>query len=276
MARTILVLLSVCSVCAPLVAQTAPRPLRPPISATFKVPDSMRVSLGNTPINARIPDAVTVKLADRPPWWESNTFSAFGGALLGGLLVIIGEAARARLRRGGQHRTSLARLERVCVDYLNEILTNRRLARDAFMASAATALYWHLPNPFEIDRSFATDIMDLDTNKLTAAMNTDLLRYNYDIAKLGRARDALQTAHLADTLPLPVWQEAMRLEAPKWQRIATHLGIVDDLVRDVQVRAVLLVYQYDSRRVAPALFRARHLSHLVVGRISCCHHQTGA
>ena len=40
----------------------------------------------------------------------------------------------------------------------------------------------------------------------------------------------------------------MHLEAPHWDEIAVHLDAVDGMVRDVCVRAVLLVGQYDGRR----------------------------
>ena len=94
-------------------------------------------------------------------------------------------------------------------------------------------------------------IMDLDLVKRVAGLNTDLARYNRDVQHLGRARDSLQTAHLADTLPLPAWQEAMKAEAPHWGDIAKHLDAVDNDVRDVCVRAILLVFQYDSVRRWP-------------------------
>lgn len=245
-----LVVLAGCLAFATVAAQTT-RPRRPPpVSVNVVLPDTVKVSLGSASVNARIGDTMTVRLADRPPWWDSNAFSAFGGAVIGGLLVIIGEASRARLKRGNVHRSSLARLERMCHDYLNQIITNKRLAGDAQKAGEMTAVFWHLPNPFEIDRSFTLDIIDLDMNKRVAGLNTDLLRYNNDIAHLSRAHDALQTSHLGGTLPLAFWQEAIKAHAVHWGDIAKHLDAIDGLVRDVCVRSYLLVFQYDSRRAS--------------------------
>ena len=215
----------------------APRPV-----VNVLVPDSMKVS-----IQGALPP-VTVRLAERPRWWESNVLTAFGSALLGGFLVIFSQAARDRLARGKLHRNTLVRLDRQCTNYLNEILTNKRLALDAKKAAEETALFWQLPHPFKVDPSFTIDIFDRDLVKRVVGVNTDLSRYNQALEGLSRARYSLQTAHLAGTLPPPVWPDAMEKEAPRWQALATHLGALDGNVRDVYVRAVLLVGQYDGFR----------------------------
>ena len=80
------------------------------------------------------------------------------------------------------------------------------------------------------------------------SLNTDLTRYNHDLEHLGQARESLQSAYLAVTLPQADWEKAMHMEAPHWDEIAAHLDAVDGMVRDVCVRAVLLVGQYDGRR----------------------------
>ena len=191
-----------------------------------------------------------VKLAEPSPWWDSNTFSAFIGAVVGGLLVMVGQTAGAKLARGKLHRNSLVRLERRCQDYLNEVLTNKRLAGDTKRAAEKAALFWHLPNPFEVDRSFAVDIFDIDLGKRVVSLNTHLARFNHDLEHFGRARESLQGAHLAGTLPLAVWQDAMQKEAPHWGDLEKYLDQVDDEVRDIFAREVLLVAQYDSLRAA--------------------------
>jgi hypothetical protein len=237
------------------------RPSAPAPIVNALVPDTMKVSVqGAVPVNARIGDVVTVKLAERSPWWESKMLTAFGAALIGGLLVIVSQAAGARLARGKLHRNTLVRLDRLCQDYLNEILSNKRLALDAKKAAEDKALFWHLPHPFKVDPSFAVDIFDRDMVRRVASVNTDLSRYNRDLERLGRARDSLQTAHLAGTLPLPVWEDAMTKEAPRWGAFATHLDALDKSVRDVYVRAVLLVKQYDG-------FPARLLRFLGLGAV---------
>jgi hypothetical protein len=237
-----------------LAASPQPPPSRrgqspPAVRINVKIPDTMKVSVqGSVRVNARLDEAVTVKLAEPSPWWDSNMFSAFIGAVIGALLVMIGQAAGAKLARGKLHRNSLVRLERRCQDYLNEILTNKRLAGDTKRACEKAALFWHLPNPFEVDRSFAVDIFDIDLAKRVTSLNTSIARYNHDLEHLGLAREGLQGAHLAGTLPLDVWKDAMKKQAEHWADIESFLDKADDEVRDIFAREVLLVAQYDSFR----------------------------
>jgi hypothetical protein len=83
-------------------------------------------------------EMVALKLADRP-WWESSLIGALLGVLLGSLVtgvvtLRLQVAAEARAR-AGQHRDSLARLERRCIDYLNQIISNRNRAHEAQSAA---------------------------------------------------------------------------------------------------------------------------------------------
>ena len=236
--------LATCAAAQPVANQgrSAPR-------ITVTMPDSMSLSVrGPVPVSTHLDGIIKVKNAEPSPWWDSNMFSAFLGALVGGLLAVMSQAAGARLALGLRHRNTLVRLERICHDLLNEIISNKSLAADAKAAAAKAAVFWHLPNRFDVDKSFTMDIIDIDLVNRVGSLNTNLTRYNHDLEHLGQARESLQSAYLAVTLPQADWEKAMHLEAPHWDEIAVHLDAVDGMVRDVCVRAVLLVGQYDGRR----------------------------
>lgn len=179
-------------------------------------------------------------------WWDTNTFSALAGAIIGGLLVVVAEAARARLARGTLHRTSLVRLERACAAYLKEVTLNMGYALMAENAAGRATLFWKLPHPFEIETSFAVDIFDLDMNKRVASVNNNFMRYNRTVDHLRRVRESLQAAQLGGTLDPEVWVHATRQEGPQWAALQVFLSRLDDSIRDLKVRAVLMVEQYDS------------------------------
>ena len=174
--------------------------------------------------------------------------AAFFGAFFAFLFTRVGEWLAAKLARGKVHRNALVRLDRLTTDYLNDIITNRRLAEDSQKATASAHLYWKFPHAFEVDRSYAIEVFDIDMTMLIVGMNTNLRRYNHDVEDLRRAHNDLQRAHLDGTLPLDAWTDTMGRMAPHWGELAGFLDNVKDEVCNIKVQAYLLVRQYDSRR----------------------------
>lgn len=172
--------------------------------------------------------------------------SAFFGACFAFLFTQLSAWLSDRWARGKVHRNALVRLERIGIDYLNEIITNRRLAAESAATTARASLYWRFPHTFEVDRNFSIELLDLDMAISIAKLNTDLRRYNHDVETLCRAHADLQHAHLGQTLPLGDWQEAMGRMAPHWGEFEDFFGALDDSIRDILVRARLLVAQYDG------------------------------
>lgn len=203
---------------------------------TLVVRDSMPVTL---------PSAASVS-SPVGPW--ALLASAFFGGSFAFLFARIGEWLTARLARGKVHRNALVRLERLTTDYLNAIITNKRLASDSEAATRSAHLYWKFPHTFEIDRSYAVDVFDVEMSNLIVGMTTDLGRYNNDVEDLRRAHADLQHAHLGRTLPAEEWKEASSRMAPHWGQFVGILDKMDGDIRNILVRAVLLVNQYDSRR----------------------------
>lgn len=176
--------------------------------------------------------------------------SAFFGAFFAFLFARYGDWLSGRVARGKVHRTALVRLERVLIDYLNDIITNRKLAFASQKATAAGHLYWKFPHTFEVDKSYTMEVFDIEMTKLIVGLNTNLRRYNYDVEDLRRAHSDLQQAHLGQTLPIDDWKEAMGRMAPHWGELAGFLDDAEDEVCNVKVCAYLFVKQYDSTRAA--------------------------
>lgn len=197
---------------------------------------------------AHVSDTVQVRgaLSDPRPWWESNLVAAVLGVLIGSAVTFASEVAREKRARSTKHRESLARLERTCTDYLNEIISNRRRAREAEAAARRGSLFWHFPHAFAVDQRFASEILDLDLNNRVMVCNLEMSRFNYDTERLRQAHDDLQRVLLAEQLPLNVWNQSAANEAVRWAELADHLDTVEELVRDISVRSILLVEQYDS------------------------------
>ena len=173
--------------------------------------------------------------------------SAFFGAFFAFLFTRVGEWLSAKLARGKVHRNALVRLERVTQEYLNEIITNRRLAADSQRATANGHLYWKFPHLFSVDRSFLVDVLDIDMVQRIMGMNIHLSRYNHDVEDLRRTHDDLQKVHLGGNLPIDVWNETMQRESPHWGDLAVFQDDLETEVAEICVRAILLVQQYDCR-----------------------------
>lgn len=174
--------------------------------------------------------------------------SAFFGAFFAFIFTQISKWLSERRARGKAHRDALVRLERVTTDFLNDLITNRRLAAESAAATTRASLYWRFPHTFEVDRSFSMELVDLDMTIRVAKLNTDLRRYNNDVDVLSRAHADLQHARLSQTLPLGDWEEAMKRMAPHWAEFETFFAALDDSIRDTLIRARLLVAQFDGLR----------------------------
>lgn len=174
--------------------------------------------------------------------------SAFFGAFFAFLFTRLGGWLTGKLARGKEHKRALARTERLCQDYLNDIITNKKLTGRAVEALAAGVPYWQFPHPFAIDQSLTMEIIDLDMATRVASVNTRLRRFNRNVEDFRRAHDDLQKAMLAQSIPGDVWAAASQRAAPLWSEFVPFLDHLDNEVRDLCTRAVLLVRQYESRR----------------------------
>ena len=246
-----------------LATATAGRPVPkqgpPAPRSSVAIANTIGVPVHRTvPPNTRIDGIVTVRNAEPTPWWDSGFFSgllgAVVGAVIGGIFLLLGQAAEARRKRWQRHRESLARLERRCVDYLNQIISEKRLAAQASAAAEAKAVSWRFPHVFAVEPSFTVDIMDLDMNVRVAILNTEFALYNRDVEDLVRCRQGLQPLFLEGKIPDDLWRQVMATEAAVWKDMGPHLEAVDELVRDLKVRAVILVEQFDSEPSARRRF----------------------
>ena len=104
--------------------------------------------------------------------------SAFFGAFFAFLFTRIGEWLTGKRARGEEHKRALVRVERLCQDYLNDIITNKNLTGRAVDALTAGVPYWQFPHPFTIDQGLTVEIIDLRMVERVASVNTMLRRFN--------------------------------------------------------------------------------------------------
>jgi len=209
--------------------------------------DSLAAQVGE--LSAALSKAAATKpSADVSAAIASAFFGAFAGALFGFFSKLVWEFLSGRWARGKLHRNACARLEHLCVNYLNEINVNLRLAGEARRAAGLTALRWQAPEPFQVDRSYGIDVLSLDLTARIAAVMTDMSRYNGDLRNIAAGHEGLQSALLAQQITPELWQQACADQERVWGVIQEKLQHLDDLVRDLKVRAQLFVQQYESPR----------------------------
>lgn len=246
----VLALLAVLAASA--IAQSSSGPVgQPPATVSVNVPDTMRVSVQG-PVNARIGDALTVKVdggrMPSEPWWASNVVVAFGAAVLGAVVGYASVLAKANLDIGATHRRALARMERLAVAHLNDLISNRNRITDLQGAAEKGELFWSSPHPMIVDPVFTMEVFDLDLAIKVSGLNTDISRYNRNLEARNRAHFGFLEALLAGDLSEAVWLAATRRMAPSWSVVTAHLDAIDKDVREIKARCVLLVRQYDSRK----------------------------
>jgi hypothetical protein len=178
------------------------------------------------------------------------TSAAIGALIASGagfLLSQWSEWLRDRWRIEDAHRQALTRLEATCWTALNDVISNRRLARDMAEAHAAGALSWKRLNSFEMDNTLPLTLLSQDLTNKVMNMYTDMRRFNTDIRHLHSMHDELRALRLGGEIEQHTMVEMFAGPAHEWTEIQEFLVVLEEELSRTAVRARLYARDFDSK-----------------------------
>jgi hypothetical protein len=188
--------------------------------------------------------------AGSPLWTAAG---AFLGVFLGFLFARLGEFLKTQHERGRSYRSALERLYNTANEYINDVAEMINRAAHAGAGAQRGALSWIYPCELPIDRSYYEALLDAKLVDLLITFNIMLARYNRMAVDVRQSSIGVQDAYVAGKLPEESWREFLRQQGANLDRIRKFLSVVDDRVRDLAVRSILLKAQFTGRRAR--LFR---------------------